>query len=966
MAYNVSQLTTFFQNANAGTGPNAAQTLTLQAIANQNAVGSLTNDQALSQTIDLASDSTVAVSVGTYQFFTGVAPSEAGLAYLNQAYVGTGAQASLNGENRFIAQSVSLALSSAKTAFAGSYGAMSISDATAYAYNVIIGNSAAAAAGINVANAVAYLSSAASQAYYTAFIQANVPGIATADIPLAVKAAIVGEILYVATSYNNGAGIGSYAAAETSLVKDLSDDGHLVANNSAGINLLTAYGQSNGGGQTFALTTGIDTLVGTSGDDTFTGTDTTVTGLDSIDGGAGNNTLKLGDVAGAALNLSLLTVKNIQNLQLTSTTGLNGTSADVSSWSGLATATFALQNAAAAQTIKAGTSTSVTVSNTAGTNGAQALTVNGGGGALTITNGAAAVTVGATGANALSSATVSGGTTVTINDNSGASAATGSTLTNVTISGNTGVAAVTGKGVATVSYGSTNQNLTITNATTAHALTLNVSKVTGGVIQDANAASVTVNTSGSSASTVALSAATATAVTVNASAATTLTASNLSAITSLTLTGASAVTTDVSALGSTLTSVDATGNTKGVNVTIDATKTTFAGGAGNDTVTISAAPTKAIAGGAGTDTLVLNVAAGTFSNPSLNSNITGFETLGLGAAATGSYNATGFTGLSIANAVAGNVTFTGVAAGAGLTISAAPGANTTVTLADASGTSDAFTLTTTNAAALNAGALTVQGVETVTVNALNTDSTGAAHTHTLTLVDAAATKLVVTGSAAVTLTGDAGNTALKVVDASANTGGLTYTSTFTGAGATITGSATAANSLTGAGTSDTIIGGSKADTITTVAGLSTLTGGAGSDTFVLAANANGNTYATITDFTKTAGSVAGDVINMNALFAGGNTAAAYTFVAADKVALANTAAFADYLNAAAASTVPGSGVGNNGTSVEKWFVYNGDTYIVVDNSTATTFQNGVDQVVKLSGTIDLTGGAFSVGHVFSI
>ncbi|WP_168073072.1 S-layer family protein [Caulobacter sp. SSI4214] len=963
MAYNVSQLTTFFTNANAGTGPTSAQTLTLQAIANQNAAGSLTNDQALSQTVDLASDSTVAVSVGAYQFFTGVAPSEAGLAYLNAAYVGTGAQASLNGENRFIAQSVSLALSSAKTSFASNYGALSIGDATAAAYNVIIGNSAAAAAGINVANAVAYLSSTASVNYYTAFIQANVPGIAAADLSLAVKAAIVGEILFAATSYNNGAGIGSYAAAETNLVKDLADDGHLVANNSAGINLLTAYGQSNGGGQTFALTTGIDTLVGTSGDDTFTGTDTTVTGLDTIDGGAGNNTLKLGDVGGANLNLGLLTVKNIQNLQLTSTTGLLAGSVDVSSWSGLATATFALQNAAAAQTIKAGTSTSVTVSNTANQN----LTVNGGGGAVTITNGTGGnVTIGNAGANAFSSATVSGGLGVVINDNSGASGGVGSTLTNVSISGNTGAATVTGKGVATVSYGSTNQNLTITNTTTAHALTLNVSKVTGGVIQDANAGSVTVNTSGSSASTVALSAATATAVTVNASTTTTLVANNLSAIKTLALTGASAVTADVSALGGTLTSVDATGNTKGVNVTIDATNTAFAGGAGNDTVTISAAPTKAIAGGTGADTLVLNVAAGTFSNPSLNSNITGFETLGLGTAATGSYNATGFTGLSIANNVAGNVTFTGVAAGAGLTISAAPGATTTVTLADASGTSDAFTLNTTNAANLNAGTLTVQGVETVTVNAANTDPTGNAHTHTLTLIDAAATKLVVTGSAAVSLTSDAGNTALKVVDASANTGGLSYSSTFTGAGASITGSATAANSLIGAGTSDTIIGGAKADTIQTAAGLSTLTGGAGSDTFVLAANANGNTYATITDFTKTAGSVAGDVINANALFAAGNTAAAYTFVAADKVALANTAAFADYLNAATASTVPGSGAGNNGTSVEKWFVYNGDTYIVVDNSSATTFQNGVDQVVKLSGTIDLTGGTFSVGHVFSI
>ena len=42
MAYTVDQLSTFFKNANAGTAPTAAQTLSLQALANQNAAGTLT------------------------------------------------------------------------------------------------------------------------------------------------------------------------------------------------------------------------------------------------------------------------------------------------------------------------------------------------------------------------------------------------------------------------------------------------------------------------------------------------------------------------------------------------------------------------------------------------------------------------------------------------------------------------------------------------------------------------------------------------------------------------------------------------------------------------------------------------------------------------------------------------------------------------------------------------------------
>jgi S-layer protein len=159
-----------------------------------------------------------------------VAPSQAGLTALNAAYVGTGSQVGLNGENRFIAQSVSLALgnTAAKTAFTASYGGSSIADATASAYNVIVGNQTA---GVNAAAAVAFLSSAASVAYYTNFVKANVPGLATgsaADIDLAVKAAIVGEIFWNATQANNGLGIGSYATATNNLLKDLkdlSDDG---------------------------------------------------------------------------------------------------------------------------------------------------------------------------------------------------------------------------------------------------------------------------------------------------------------------------------------------------------------------------------------------------------------------------------------------------------------------------------------------------------------------------------------------------------------------------------------------------------------------------------------------------------------------------------------------------------------------------------------------------------------------
>jgi len=450
MAYNITQLTTFFTNANAGTAPTTAQTSLLQSIANQNATGTFNDAQAFQATVDLASDTTTAVSVETYAFFLGFAPSKAGLASLNSAYVGSGAQANLNGENRFIAQAVSLALQNptAKASFAGTYGSLDIVAATKAAYGIIVGNAAAAAAGINVDNAVAYLTSTASVAYYTAFVKANVPGLTTqADIDLAVKAAIVGEIMYQATSYGQGAGVGSYAAAANNLLKDLADDNTLTADNSAGIDLFTNYGGSGTPGTSFNLTTAIDTLVGTVNNDTFNGqvnaTDNTVGALDSIDGGAGTDTLNLADAVGATLDASLLTVKNVEIVNLTSKTGLAAGALDVSGWTGLTNANVVLQDVSGAdQTVTASGAAAIAL--TAAKQGASDLFVQGGGAvSVTATGGAAngnivvgsvtaptgAVTVKATsGAYAdaaltLGTIAVTGGTTVSVTESVGITAA---------------------------------------------------------------------------------------------------------------------------------------------------------------------------------------------------------------------------------------------------------------------------------------------------------------------------------------------------------------------------------------------------------------------------------------------------------------------------------------------------------------------------------------------------------------
>ena len=47
--------------------------------------------------------------------------------------------------------------------------------------------------------------------------------------------------------------------------------------------------------------------------------------------------------------------------------------------------------------------------------------------------------------------------------------------------------------------------------------------------------------------------------------------------------------------------------------------------------------------------------------------------------------------------------------------------------------------------------------------------------------------------------------------------------------------------------------------------------------------------------------------------------------------------------------------GNNG--IVKWFQFGGDTYLVNDLSASTSFVDGVDQVIKITGLVDLDGSA---------
>ncbi|MET3666159.1 S-layer protein [Caulobacter sp. 1776] len=962
MALTTAQLVDAYTKANLGKAPDAATTLTLDAYATQTQTGGVTDTTAMTNTLKLVNNTT-AVAVETYQFFTGHAPSVAGLTYLvnsttntndlNDTYYSKFAQ-----ENRFINFSINLATGAGEgaAAFAAAYGSVTVAQTVATAYDKIIGNAAAAAAGVDVAAAVAYLSRAENVTYLTNFVKANTGLTAAADIDLAVKAALIGEILNAATV----SGIGGYAKATAALIADLSD-GALSTDNSAGINIITAY-PSAPPSVTTALTNAVDNFVGTSANDVINaltgagGTTDTLTVADKIDGGAGTDTLNITAVGAFTGVPAAVTISNVENINITGTAAVT---ADSTGFSGV---TALGVTSVGAATLTAASTTAVSLTSTQNATGNVSIT----GGStvvatLNIADGITAGTVGVSGTassvtvvnNAVGVAGTGVGAAATIAD-TGVSATKAGTLTSVSLTGTGAGSTIASNALTNLSLNGTG-TVSLTNSLTTPTNTTLALSVAGtvGAITDVNNEVKTLNVSGSATATVAnFSDSGLTALNVSGTKVVTFTALSAANLATVTVSGSAGLVADVSALANVKT-VDTTATTGASKITLDATLATFAGGAGNDTVQANAAPTKSLVGGAGTDTFVANIAGG--FDASANGKISGFETLGLAAASTGSFNATGFTGLSISGAIGGASTFSNVAAGTAITYTGAPGQTVTYNLADSSGTSDAATVNISSSGATAAGTLVLTGVENVTINAVDTNTT--AHVDTLTLTDATAKSVTVTGSAGLTLTNTA-LTALRTFDAHASTGVISYTSAVTTGATTITGSSTNTNTLVGAAAADTITGGAKADTITTGAGLDVVTTGGGADTVILGANANGNTYATITDFTsKAVSATAFDTLDVSALATAGTTNA--TFALSDKITLGATAAFADFLDAAAA------GVGNVNTHAT-WFTYAGDTYIVLDNSAAATFQNGADQVVKLTGIVDLSTAAFSGADLFTL
>lgn len=762
----------------------------------------------------------------------------------------------------------------------------------------------------------------------------------------------------------------------------------------------------------------MDTVVGTSGNDTITAglavdpatglaTVATLTTFDSIDGGAGTDTLNA-FFSGAVTALPGVTVKNVENVNFNAGAGFVG---DISSWTGV-------QNVTLTQT---------------GTAAAQNLTVKG------------ATTV-----------AVKGGSTVAVTDTSTTPADRGATVTTVSLDGNTGAATLHGDGIKTLNISNTNQAATVNAKAGTRELAVAVDKVTGGTITDGEATTVVLNTKGAVSGGFTVSAAKATAVTINAEAAIGRADPALAGVTltvgeakSLTVNGSAAVKVETSTLTKVET-INAAANKGGVEIVGTlGDAVVFTGGEGKDKVTVGTT-TKTINMGGGDDTVVVTGALGTggkldggagsntiqatatvaqtlTATDTFSKAISNFQKLSIGqalkavsaadsgaaaTAATSTINLANLAGISYvtsagtqalaggdaASAEAGRLVVNNLANGGTFELTGAINGVSQINIKDAAtNAADVLNIKLNGASNIvNAAATTVASVETINIQATNSGKFGPTAASKILLDAANATKIVVTGNhgvdfasstltsvtelnaSGVVATGAQGATAAQIATA----GAVTFTSAVTDKAVTVTtgngndvidlssvtdgtkGSATVStgegnDQVTGTAGNDTIDLGAGNDVVNSTAGADTITLGAGNDSYVLT-DASHSVLAKgdiITDFsanTKANATASKGAVSATAADWTGDTINVSALITAAGAATTGISVFVASSAADAQTFIQNTA--NAGTL----------TGFALDSSTGKLYMDfgsdgTIDSVITLTGATSITEAAFVTG-----
>lgn len=674
--------------------------------------------------------------------------------------------------------------------------------------------------------------------------------------------------------------------------------------------------------QTFTLTTGLDTVTGGAGNDTINALTTTMTIGDNINGGDGVDTIGLTSVLSGNASASGFTISNVESLSVNLIDG-DATAAD--------TLTLNMINASVDGVAITGTSATTLADTVSLTNLALGTDIS-------LTGVAdAAVTVGFASATGSSdsmnlnlsgvSSTAAGDTVITaagietVNIDVATASVIGNLVTanaatyNITGAGNLTFKSTLGTSVKTLSAASATGKLVVTTGNTADA---------GGAV---DAADLTVNT-GSGNDT----------VNVSASDDTDELAVNTGAGDDSLTIGDSFNNSSATTVGDVFAGGDGTDT---ITVDVDIVDTTAGDSADtNDAAWTGAAAASTFSGMSGFEILALDdldnsTAADTVTVAAISADINTVHVLDATAESLTVNFAAGSSTVGIKGAISAGDTLTVTAAGTGttdsLTIANAKTAGNigsatsniattgfeTVTLNTGSYTTPA----TQNVNTLSVGAtgtLTITGSNglttagAITAKTIDASASGAvimgAATTATTVTTGAKADTILTGNTATTVNAGAGNDAVTGGTGADTLNGDDGNDTITGGGGndTLAGGA-GADTITGGAGNDTITGGDGNDTITTGAGNDNVDGGAGDDTITIDGNlayedtiAGGEgtdtlvISATVTSVAQTANVTGIEVINTSAsqnltLFAG----TGYTTVQLGAVTAAITNAAAD-------------------------------------------------------------------------
>jgi hypothetical protein len=627
MPYTSDQLNTYYRSVNnipAGTPTDQATALQFQALAQQNANGTLSDAAVLRFALNSAQTlATTDVALATYQFYTGAVPNVGGINYLdnnpgtgfNTAYYnGTGSanggaasatNVGANGfdtENRYYNQSIALALdTTAGASFRANYGGLTLSQTIQVAYETIIGQSNVTPS--NYQAAIAAITQAIPYFTTVALRQARTLDGAgtTAGQNIALKATIVGYILEEGLK----ADVGTYASAIDQFNASTAAGNNLDPATGAGVNVLQVYAPGGAG-----YGTGVGTSSSNSGGvngGSSTGTPLTPN-VETVSGSTFNGGLFFNAPSGTYLQT--LNTGDVLNGSSGTTNTLNVTFAEAAAQVIVPT----LNNIATVNIVELGTAGGTTL-NLVNSSAVKNINVSSATTGVTVSNNAGALTslsVANTGAN-----------TVTVGSTAVAVAGTTDTIA-VTLGSNV-VGAVTAGGYEIVNLTSSGANNAANNLNVANFVDPNL---------------VTLNLFGSTA--ISLTGITTSAVTGGSTTITTINAGGTAAVPASGTTAAVAAVPGVSAvtIGAFAGGIAFNSTTNSLNTTVagvtaiptptaaqglGASNLTFTGSAGNDTLILAQGlnALDTLNGNGGSDTLGV-VAA---DNPGAALNVTNFQTV---------------------------------------------------------------------------------------------------------------------------------------------------------------------------------------------------------------------------------------------------------------------------------------------------------------------------------------------------